>query len=154
MKKRLTFVLTGVAVFFLCIITTKASSEISFETKAGSYQYKVIMGQKPFTWGIGHKGSESVFEENENNLERLEKFRNSVEDIKQNKFRVIFSVFYLFVIGMALVVAKRKKKEIGKEYLMIIMVFAGIAFYYGLTASFELNNSFKEAKYYYYVLTH
>lgn len=132
----------------------KASPEISIETKAGSYQYKVIMGQKPFTWEIGHKGLVSVIEESENNLERLDTFRNSVEDIKIQKFKVGFPIFYLFVIGMVLVITKRRKKETGKEFLLIIMVFAGIAFYYGLTASFELNHSFQEAKYYYYVLTH
>ncbi len=153
MKKKLAFALTGIVVFFLCIISTEASSDFIIDGKAGNYQYKVIMEKKPFTWEVGHKGSVSVIEESENNLERLDTFRNSVEDIKIQKFRVGFSVFYLFVIGMVFAIAKRRKKEIEKGNLLIIMVFAGIAFYYGWIASFELNNSLKDAGFYYLELT-
>jgi len=90
-----------------------------------------------------------VIEESENNLERLEKFRNSVEDIKIQKYKVGYSVFYLLVIGMVLVIAKRRKKVIGKEYLLIIIVLAGITIYYGLLVSFGLNHSLRDAGFYY-----
>ena len=148
--------LIGFTVLFVYLLTpdiAKVNSEISIETKSGGYQYKVVMGQKPFTWEIGHKGSVLVIEESVNNRDRLENFRNSVEDIKVQKFKVGFSVFYLFVIGMVLVIAKRRKKEIGKKYLLIIVVLAGIALYYGLTASFGLNHSLRDAGFYYLGLT-
>ena len=152
MKEKLAIILIGFTVFLVYLLTpdaAKASTEISIETKAGSYQYKIIMGQKPFIWEIGHKGSVLSIEESENNLVELDIFRNSVEDIHQQQFKVAFFVFYLFIIGMVLVIAKRRKKEIGKEFLLIIMVLAGIAFYYGLTASFGLNHLLRDAGFYY-----
>ncbi|WP_186673657.1 hypothetical protein [Sporosarcina sp. BP05] len=157
MKERLAIMLIGFTALFFYLVTpdvARASSEISIETKAGGYQYKVIMGQKPFTWEIGQKGSVLSIEESENNLVELDMFRNSVEDIKQQQFKVAFSIFYLFIIGTVLVIAKRKKKVIGKEYLLIIIVLAGITFYYGLLASFGLNHSLRDAEFYYLWLIH
>ena len=93
MKEKLAIMLIGFTVLFVYLLTpdiAKANSEISIETKSGGYQYKVVMGQKPFTWEIGHKGSVLVIEESVNNLDRLENFRNSVEDIKIQRFKVGF----------------------------------------------------------------
>ncbi|KAA0955919.1 hypothetical protein FQ087_15190 [Sporosarcina sp. ANT_H38] len=151
MKEKLAIMLITFTLLFVYLLTpaAKASSEISIGGKAGSYQYKVIMGQGPFTWEIGHKGSLFVIEESEINRDDLNTFRNSVEDIKIQKFKVGFSVFYLFVIGMVLVIAKRRKNGIGKEYLLIIIGLVGITFYYGLIASIGLNHSLRDAEFYY-----
>jgi hypothetical protein len=123
------------------------------EKKAGGYQYTVIKEQNTFIWKIGHQDNVSSVVENQDNNEELEHFRIAVEDINMGIFKIIISTSYFLIVVITMLIFYKKNKQIPKSNSAIIAIFAGIALYYTIVHSINLNTAFQDAEFYYSILT-
>jgi len=144
--------------FFILIIVVvpivfASSPFVIGEEKAGGYEYTVIKEQNTFTWKIGHQDNISTLVENKDNNEDLERFRIAVEDINMEIFNIIISASYFLIVVITTLFFYKKKKQIPKGVGAIITIFVGIALYYTIVNSINLNTAFQDAKFYYSMLT-
>ncbi|WP_163102792.1 hypothetical protein [Peribacillus alkalitolerans] len=123
------------------------------ERKAVGYQYTVIKEQNTFTWKIGYQDNISTIAENKDNIKALELFRNAVEEINMKILKIIIAASYLLIVGLITIILYKKNKQVLKGSSAIIAIFAGIAFYYTIENSIELNAAFQNVKFYYSILT-
>lgn len=155
--KRNFFILFSVSVMFFIVFTPIVfanSPTVIGEDKAGGYQYKVIKDQDTFTWQIGHQDNTYTVIENEDNGEDLEFFRVTIQDIGMEIYQIIISALYFLIVMVTTILFyKKKNKQISKISRAIIAVLAGIALYYTIINSYDLNVAFRDANFYYMKLT-
>ena len=123
------------------------------EEKAGGYQYIVIKEQNISTWEIGYQDNISTVVENQANSEDLKRFRVAVEDINMEIFKIIISASYFIIVVITTLIFYKKNKQIPKVYGAIIAIFAGIALYFTIVNSINLNTAFRMQKFNYSILT-
>lgn len=123
------------------------------EEKAGGYQYTVIKEQNTFTWKIGHQDKISTVVENQDNSKELERFRIAVGDINMGIFKIIISASYFLIVVITTLIFYKKNKQIPKGNGAIIAILAGIALYYTIINSINLNTAIQDARFYYLLLT-
>lgn len=143
-----------IILFIVVVPIVFASSPLVIgEEKAGGYQYTVIKEQNTFTWKIGHQDNISTVVENKDNNEDLERFRIAVEDINMEIFKIIIAASYFLIVVITTLFFYKKNKQISKGSGAIIAILAGIAVYYTIVNSINLNTAFQDAKLYYSMLT-
>jgi hypothetical protein len=143
-----------ILLFIVVVPIVFASSPfIIGEEKAGGYQYTVIKEQNTFTWKIGDRDNISTVVENKDNNEELESFRIAVEEINMERYKIIISTSYFIIVVVTTLFIYKKNKQIPKGSGAIISIFAGIALYYTIVNSINLNTAFQDAKFYYLMLT-
>jgi hypothetical protein len=143
-----------ILLFIVVVPIVFASSPfIIGEEKAGGYQYTVIKEQNTFTWKIGDRDNISTVVENKDNNEELESFRIAVEEINMERYKIIISTSYFIIVVVTTLFIYKKNKQIPKGSGAIISIFAGIALYYTIVNSINLNTAMQDAKFYYLMLT-
>jgi hypothetical protein len=121
--------------------------------KAGGYQYSIIKEENTFIWKIGHQENLLVIKENEENEEKLERFRHSVEEINSHMFELMISASYFLIVMISILIVIMKNKKILKGgYLLIITALAGVALYNSIVTSIDLTTAFEDAGSYYSIL--
>lgn len=152
-KKFLTRVSMFIILFVVVVPNILASSPFVIgEEKAGGYQYTVIKEQNISIWKIGHQDNISTVVENQDNNEELKRFRTAVEDINMEIFKIIIAASYFLIVVITTLIFYKKNKQIPKSYGAIIAIFAGIALYYTIVNSINLNTAFQDAEFYYSIL--
>ena len=68
-------------------------------------------------------------------------------------FKIIISASYFIIVVITTLIFYKKNKQIPKGYGAIIVIFAGVALYYTIVNSINLNTAFQDAKFYYSILT-
>lgn len=155
MKKKILVMFSMLFILFIVVapIVIASSPFVIGEEKAGGYQYTVIKDQNSFTWKIGHQGNIFTIVENKDNNEDLEHFRTAVEEIYMEMFGVIISASYFLIVVITTLFFYKKTKQIPKGSGAIIAILAGIAVYYTIENSINLNTALQDAKFYYSMLT-
>jgi hypothetical protein len=77
----------------------------------------------------------------------------TVNDSKVTLAKLILSITYIVIVAFLTVIFYRKNKKIIIEGSAMITIFTFIAVYIAIDASFDLNRSLQDAKYYYLILT-
>jgi hypothetical protein len=155
LKEKLLVMLSMFILLFIVVVPIVFASSpfvIGVE-KAGGYQYTVIKEQNTFTWKIGDRDNISTVVENKDNNEELESFRIAVEEINMERYKIIISTSYFIIVVVTTLFIYKKNKQIPKGSGAIISIFAGIALYYTIVNSINLNTAMQDAKFYYLMLT-
>ncbi|MCM3094352.1 MULTISPECIES: geobacillin-26 family protein [unclassified Cytobacillus] len=155
MKEKFLVMFSMLILLFIVVVPIVFASSpfVIGEEKAGGYQYTVIKEQNSFTWKIGHQGNISTIVENMDNKEDLEHFRTAVEDVNMDIFEIILSASYFLIVVITTLIFYKKTKQIPKSSGAIIAILAGIAVYYTIENSINLNTALQDAKFYYSMLT-
>lgn len=155
LKEKLLVMFSMFIILFMVVvpIVFANSQFVIGEAKAGGYQYTVIKEQDISTWEIGYQDNISTVVENQANNEDLKRFRVAVEDINMEIFKIIISASYFIIVVITTLIFYKKNKPIPKLYGAIIAIFAGIALYFTIVNSINLNTAFQDAKFYYSILT-
>ncbi|KUP07169.1 hypothetical protein Q75_06485 [Bacillus coahuilensis p1.1.43] len=148
------------ALFFMLIIHFIVVVPIVFasspfvigEQKARDYQYTVLKENNSFTWIIGHQDNIVTIVENKDNEEELEHFRTAVEEINTKFLGIIISASYLLIVVFTTVTFYKKTKHIPIGTGAIIALLAGIAIYYTIENSINLNTALQDANFYFSIL--
>lgn len=155
LKEKILVMFSMLIILFIVVVPIVFSSSpfVIGEEKAGGYQYTVIKEQNTSTWKIGHQDNISTVVENQDNSEELERFRIAVEDIDMEVFKIIISASYFLIVVITTLIFYKKTKQLPKSSGAIITILAGIALYYTIVNSINLNTAFQDAKFYYSMLT-
>lgn len=155
LKKKFLVMFSMFIILFIVVVPIVFANSpfVIGEEKAGGYQYTVIKEQNTFTWEIGYQDNISTVVENQDNSEGLERFRIAVEDINMGIIKIIISASYFLIVVITTLIFYKKNKQIPKGNGAIITILAGIALYYTIINSFNLNTAIQDAKFYYLLLT-
>lgn len=142
-------------IFILLVVPNvfSNSTNVISEDKAGDYQYAEIKEQNTFTWKIGYQENISTIKENKDNTEELERFRTAVLDIKYLIFKLILVASYFLIVVITMLTVHKKNKKMLKDGGVIIAILAVTALSYTIITSIHLNAAFRDATYYYMMLT-
>lgn len=147
MMKKL--VLLVVMVTLLPVHICAASTSVILEGEVGGYQYTMIEGEDSLIWKIGHEGRTSTIHQNRENKEDLDQFYSSMSDAAVNRFTLIVSAGYFFIVCITTLVFYKKRKHIPLIFGMIIAILAFGALYFSITSFLEMQDAIREVGYYY-----
>jgi hypothetical protein len=148
--------------FFIPLILSACSQKVEDsqdysgiigDGRALGYEYTISKEQNVFSWQVGYKGDKYIINEAAENKDDLENFMRTVNDSKVTLAKLIISTTYLVIVAIMTFLFYRKNRKIIIEGSAIITIFTFIAVYIAIEASFDLNGSLQDAKYYYLKLT-
>jgi hypothetical protein len=127
-------------------------------SEIGKYYYRInIIGRsaRSYKWDIGiSKYNKISINENEHNRENLEKFRKTVNDAVNEKFKLVMIILYMMLVLIFFAYLQRNntlyKNEKDKKAIRIIISVLIIFLSFKIIFSFtELNWLYKDINYYY-----
>jgi len=154
------FLVIVVAVCLFCSVNINKDLEF----KTGVYFCKMDIinegNTKVFKWNIAIDKNNSIngLIENKSNGVNLEKFRDTVVEIKQKRFEVLLAIIYLIFILIIFASVQKDsqilKNESTKKFFQIFITLIVIFLIYKINLSFfELNLLYKDINFYYKLIS-
>ncbi|GGE58021.1 hypothetical protein [Priestia taiwanensis] len=149
-KKGFITCLLFVAMFMLCVSYVYAnSSGVTAQGEAWGYEYTATEINDTSTWKIGHKGDTYTIEETKERAPFLIDFMNAVERVDSQQSRLGLFGAYLLVTVIVALILYRKNKPMFKKAIGIFSVLAGVALYFIVMTSLDLNTALEDAHFYF-----
>lgn len=149
-------------IFLTCLLSGCTQNEEEMEEYSGiigvektmGYEYTITKEKHLVTWAIGYKGKIKIVEENSENQDQLRDYMTAVSDGKVVRSKLIRSFTYVFIVAIIACILYKKKRNIFKDAVIVIILASSIAIYIVMEASIDLNHALKVIKYHYLELIH
>ncbi|TYS16187.1 hypothetical protein FZC78_12645 [Rossellomorea vietnamensis] len=132
---------------------TKEHIGVIGEGEAFDYTYIMLKEKEGFTWEIGYKGERSLIEETAANEEDVMHYMEAVSSAKAQFWQIVVSITYLLAVACLTLFLFIKKRNLFKETITVIAVFAGFGIWNAMDGSLDLNHSLLAIEASYRVLT-
>ncbi|MDA1909450.1 hypothetical protein PDK24_27055 [Bacillus cereus] len=138
MKSKLIIILCLIGIL-TPITKTVASEEIIFKKEVGEYNYSVQKKDNNYVWDISYKNSNSTLKETDENRLYLERFRDSLNKLDQQKLKLFASIIYtILLLLFSIIILVWKRLKIPKWFLLLISILLIISIYSVLQTTSDL----------------
>ncbi|PFV82923.1 hypothetical protein COL05_09555 [Bacillus sp. AFS059628] len=138
MKSKLIIILCLIGIL-TPITKTVASEEIILKKEVGEYNYSVKKKDNNYVWDISYKNSNSTLKETDENRLYLERFRDSLNKLDQQKLKLCASIIYtILLLLFSIIILVWKRLETPKWFLLLISILLIISIYSVLQTTSDL----------------
>lgn len=138
MKSKLIIILCLIGIL-TPITKTVASEEIILKKEVGEYNYSVQKKDNNYVWDISYKNSNSTLKETDENRLYLERFRDSLNKLDQQKLKLFASIIYtILLLLFSIIILVWKRLKIPKWFLLFISILLIISIYSVLQTTSDL----------------
>ncbi|HDR4482976.1 hypothetical protein ACIQHV_28380 [Bacillus bombysepticus] len=138
MKSKLIIILCLIGIL-TPITKTVASEEIILKKEVGEYNYSVQKKDNNYVWDISYKNSNSTLKETDENRLYLERFRDSLNKLGQQKLKLCASIIYtILLLLFSIIILVWKRLKIPKWFLLPISILLIISIYSVLQTTSDL----------------
>lgn len=138
MKSKLIIILCLIGIL-MPVTKTVASEEIILKKEVGEYNYSVQKKDNNYVWDISYKNSNSTLKETDENRLYLERFRDSLNKLDQQKLKLFASIIYtILLLLFSIIILVWKRLKIPKWFLLLISILLIISIYSVLQTTSDL----------------
>lgn len=132
---------------------TKEYIGVIGEGEAFNYTYIMLKEKEGFTWEIGYKGETLLIEEPAANEDDVMYYMEAVSSAKSQFWQLVVSITFLLIVACLTLFLFIWKRNLFKQTITVIAVFAGFGIWNAMEVSFDLNHSLLAIEASYRVLT-